>query len=73
MHRGVTLSFLTSPAVVVSALLTFFGLYLWQEHPAEAIVAFLWIPMFLTGWLIHFVFHPKHGEGLTEKPNLRCP
>jgi hypothetical protein len=58
--RGGVLSFVTSPAVVVSVLLALLGAYIWEEHPVEAIVAFLWIPIFLTGWFMHFVFDSSH-------------
>ena len=72
MHRAGVLNFLTSPAVLVSALLALLGAYLWEEYPAEAIVAFLWIPIFLTCRLIYFVFHYRqpHSSHLEGEPTI---
>ena len=59
-HCGGVLTFFTSPAVVVSFLLAILGAYLWTEHRDEAVVAILWIPIFLTCWVMHSFFHSKH-------------
>ena len=56
-HCGGVLTFFTSPAVVVSFLLAILGAYLWKEHNDEALVAFLWVPIFLT-WLGDAFFLP---------------
>ena len=56
-------SLFTSPAVVVSVFLALLGAYLWKEHRDEAIVALLWIPIFLTCFLMHSFFHsPRHSS-----------
>jgi phosphoglycerol transferase MdoB-like AlkP superfamily enzyme len=56
---GDILSVLASPALIVSALLALVGMYLWTEHRDEALVAFLWIPVFLTCCVTHFFFHTR--------------
>jgi hypothetical protein len=62
-HCPGVLSSFTSPAVVVSVFLALLGAYLWTEHHEEALVAFLWIPIFLTCWVMHSYFHSRHPRG----------
>jgi hypothetical protein len=59
-HFPGVLRVFTSPAVVVSVLLALLGAYLWTDHREEALVAFLWIPIFLTCWVMHSLFHSRH-------------
>ena len=59
--RGVLTLFM-SAAVLMSVLLAILGAYLWREHREEAIVA-LWVPIFLTCWVMHSFFHSRHPRG----------
>jgi len=56
---GDILRVLASPALIVRTLLAVVGMYLWTEHRDEALVAFLWIPVFLTCSVMHFFFHTR--------------
>jgi hypothetical protein len=65
-HWRDVLTFFTSPAVVVSVLLALLGAYLWTEHREEALVALLWIPIFLTCWVMHSFFHSRNPHGSSQ-------
>jgi hypothetical protein len=63
MHREGMVTFFKSPALVVSILLAILGAFLWQGYPEKALVAFIWIPIFLLCCLMHSVMHSRHPHG----------
>ena len=62
-HFRDVLSILTSPAVVVSVLLTILGAYLWADHPEQALVVLLWVPILLTCSVMHYFIDVRHPRG----------
>ena len=62
-HCGGVLSTFTSPAVVVSVLLAILGAYLWADHPEQALVVLLWVPILLTCSVMHYFIDVRHPRG----------
>ena len=62
-HCGGVLSSFASPAVVVSVLLALLGAYLWVDHPEQALVILLWVPILLACSVIHYLIDIRHPRG----------
>jgi hypothetical protein len=62
-HSEGALSCFTSPAVVVSVLLAILGAYLWADHPEQALVVLLWVPILLACSVMHYWIDIRHPRG----------